>query len=316
MAPESLPSVSVIVPVYNDPRGLRATVTALLEQTYPNDAYEILVVDNGSTDETYSAATELGDDHDRVTVLRETTVQSSYAARNAGIRNSAGDVLAFVDADVVVAEDWLVRSLRTLEAKNAEYLACDVRVRTNGPNASIAAEFDCRTGFPVQSYVEDREFAPTCCLFVRRSVFDSVGPFDSRFVSAGDLEFGNRVANSGRDLHFTAESTAVHPPRTTVRAHARKAFRVGRGRYQQRAFYPHRYGTVRSELLSPGLYLPVLPSQLRAGVRGWDELPIRRKVAFYLLATLLNWMRTYGRFREAWRQFHSARSVGENGGSS
>lgn len=244
MPSESLPSVSVIVPVYNDPRGLRATVTSLLEQTYSNDAHEIFVVDNGSTDGTYSVATELGDEHECVTVLRETAVQSSYAARNAGIRNSSGEVLAFVDADVTVGDDWLVRALRELEAKEADYLACDVQVRANGTNATIPAEFDCRTGFPVQSYVEEREFAPTCCLFVRRAVFESVGLFDSRFVSAGDLEFGNRVANSGRELHVTSESKAVHPARTTVESHARKAIRVGRGRYQQRSYYPHRYGTV------------------------------------------------------------------------
>ena len=75
-------TISVIVPVYNDRDGLTATVHSLLEQEYPADRYEILVVDNRSTDGTHAAAQALSAEHPtRVRALAETQVQSSYAAR-------------------------------------------------------------------------------------------------------------------------------------------------------------------------------------------------------------------------------------------
>ena len=91
---ETNPFVSVIVPVYNDPEGIRDCLTALSEQSYPDDRYEVIVVDNGSTDSTRSVISEFP-----VTFRIEDEIQGSYAARNTGIANAHGDVFGFVDAD-------------------------------------------------------------------------------------------------------------------------------------------------------------------------------------------------------------------------
>ena len=80
-------AVSVIVPVYNDPDGIAATLDSLLAQSTTPD-YRIHVVDNDSTDRTPEVVRSYTNDNDRITLHHERDVQSSYAAHNTGIRNS------------------------------------------------------------------------------------------------------------------------------------------------------------------------------------------------------------------------------------
>jgi glycosyltransferase involved in cell wall biosynthesis len=93
---------SVIVPVFNAAAYLERCVRALLAQTLPPDRYEIVTIDNNSTDE--SAA--IIESFDRVKLLHESE-QGSYAARNRGIREAQGEIVAFTDPDCVPREDWL-----------------------------------------------------------------------------------------------------------------------------------------------------------------------------------------------------------------
>lgn len=82
MADSPFPCVSVIVPVYNDPTGIRDTLTALTKQTYPTERVNILPIDNGSTDETRDVIRQFEREHENVTLVVEDEIQGSYAARN------------------------------------------------------------------------------------------------------------------------------------------------------------------------------------------------------------------------------------------
>jgi hypothetical protein len=99
---EDWPFVSIIVPVYNGSRSIDALLTSLLALDYPADRCEILIVDNKSTDDTCERVQRYP-----VTLLEETEIQSSYAARNRGIRAAKGGIIAFTDADCVADPDWL-----------------------------------------------------------------------------------------------------------------------------------------------------------------------------------------------------------------
>lgn len=292
------PTVSVVVPVYNDPEGIRMTLESLVAQTYPDEAYEVIAVDNGSTDGTQGVIREFETAHDTVELAVEDEIQGSYAARNAGIDRATGSVVGFLDADVTVDEEWLSLAVTEMERTDAAYLACDVRLYADGTESPVT-RYKRLTGFPVEKYVEEFSFAPTCCLLVRRRLLDDVGRFDERLVSGGDLEFGNRVSDAGRELHFTDEVTAFHPTRSTVREVARKAVRVGRGRYQLRAYYPERYGSPMAMLLNPLTYAPPLPWRLSAAFEDYDSLATREKPLMYLLLTVAKFARTYGKLAQA-----------------
>ena len=299
------PQVSVVVPVYNDPTGLQDTLDSLVEQTYPTDAHEVLVVDNGSTDETPTVAREFADEYEQITALAEDEVQSSYAARNKGIEHASGEILAFVDADMTAGDEWLVDAVDAFERADAEYVGCNVEMVPSEDGDSLAERYNLQTGFPIDHFVENLGFAPTCCLLVHRSVIDDVGPFDSRLLSGGDREFGHRVRDSGRELQFAPDATIYHPTRSTADAILRKSRRVGRGVYQLRAFHPDRYDSAVPVALNPVPYLPPRPDRVRS-VDGWNELSRREKAGFYLLSYARGICNGLGRLEETVRRRASA----------
>ncbi|MCU4925463.1 glycosyltransferase [Halobacteria archaeon AArc-dxtr1] len=273
---------AIIVPVYNDPAGVRTTIESLRPQLTDAGAH-LYVVDNGSTDETPAVID--GYTIDRISHLSEPTIQSSYAARNTGIRNTDSEILAFVDANMTVPDDWLESALEKFHSADADYMGCNVEL-TPPDDLSLAARYDHHTGFPVQQYLERQQFAPTCCLFVRRNVFEDVGLFDHRLISGGDKEFGNRVYEAGYDLHFAEDVTMYHPTRDTVRELVKKDLRVGRGLCQLQRYHPDRYGT-------PGI--PPRPSGLKSPD---NELPPRDRLAFGALSKFLTGIRGLGYYRE------------------
>jgi len=181
--------ISVIVPVYNDSRGLKDTLESLVNQNFPPENFEIIVADNGSIDNTLDVAKEFIQNYTKlIRFVVEDKTQSSYAARNKGMKDAKGSIVAFIDADMSVDEDWLTRISDSLEEHQADCLACNVEIFTKGK--SVFGLYNKMTGFPVEDYVRNLHFAPTCCLVVRKIVCENAGLFDSRLISSGDKEFG------------------------------------------------------------------------------------------------------------------------------
>lgn len=275
--------VTAIIPVYNDPEGIDKTLRALTCQS--DEIHEILVVDNGSNDDTRDVIHKYADERDNITLIVENEIQGSYAARNKGIKRATGDIIGFIDADETVEEDWIESALQTFQTRDADYMGCNVEL-TLPPNPTLAARYDHHTGFPVKQYLEHQYFAPTCCLFVRRNVFEEVGLFDHRLVSGGDKEFGNRVHEAGYDMHFAEDVTMYHPTRNTVQELVKKDRRVGHGLCQLQRYHPERYGT-------PGV--PPRPS----GVKLPDpDLETRDRLAFGALSRFLTGVRGLGYYQE------------------
>jgi hypothetical protein len=164
-------------------------------------------------------------------------------------------------------------------------MGCNVEL-TLPDDPSLAARYDHHTGFPVEQYLESQRFAPTCCLFVRRAVFEDVGLFDHRLESGGDKEFGNRVHDAGYELHFAADVTMYHPTRNSLRAHVKKELRVGRGLCQLQRYHPDRYGTPGVAPRPSGVRSPDAEDELMGGWR------------FRLLGMLLTLVRGVGYYRE------------------
>lgn len=275
-------TISVIIPVYNDPEGILTTLKSVLQHSID----EVIVVDNASTDRTPEVVADI--DEDRVSLVHETEIQSSYAARNTGIRNASNDVLAFLDADMRVSERWAEDLIETVEREGVRYGGCNVEL-IPCTTPGMAARFDAHTGFPVEQYLRGQRFAPTSSLVTRMEIFEEVDLFDPRFVSGGDKEFGNRVDEAGYELTYLADVTAHHPPRNSIRELVEKDLRVGRGHAQLQRYYPDRYG-------SPGM--PPRPSGVK---RPGKELPAMDRLAFGMLGTVLTGMRGIGYYREAIR---------------
>ena len=206
---KTLPFVSVIVPVYNAKEMVGDCVESLLNQDYPKDRYEIIIVDNDSTDGTAEIIRRYP-----VQYLLEAGMHTSYAARNTGARKARGELLAFCDADETAGRAWI----RALVAALGEGYAGSAGPMLPAPHeetlfmAYAASDanphhFDAPTDIVV---------AVTGNVMYRRSAFKDLGGFDVQ-ASGADLTFSRRVITELKmKLRFTPEAFVYHKPRTTL----------------------------------------------------------------------------------------------------
>ena len=112
----SAKTISVIIPVFNDPVRITKALDALISQTYPRDYYEVIITDNGSTDSTPKVIREYVTEYpNMVQMLEEKNIRSSYAARNKGIDAARGEILAFTDSDCIPQSDWIDAGVKALD---------------------------------------------------------------------------------------------------------------------------------------------------------------------------------------------------------
>ena len=282
---DAVPSLDIIVPVYNDPLGIGVTLDSLAALEF--NQYHVIVVDNGSTDDTRNVIDSQVHDNNNFELIVENEFQGSYAARIRGIEHSQSKVLAFLDADETVDADWLGAALTAMERQDVNYLGCNVEITL--PKDILMGRYNAHTGFPVRQYLEEQNYAPTCALLVRRGVFEDVGPFDARLISGGDREFGERVHEAGYDQGYAEDATVYHPARTSFKSLAKKNFRVGRGFCQKQRYYPDRYG-------NPGI--PPRPSGPGNSDEEDDELSLTTRLVFAFLSVAMLACRGLGYYYE------------------
>lgn len=222
-----VPSVTVIIPTYNDLEGLTRCLSLLARQDYPPDSVDVVVVDNNSTVDLRPA---LPDDA-RFRLIHEKR-RGSYAARNTGTKHARGEVLAFTDADCLPRSDWLRRGVAALYG-NGEPDAVGGAINLileRGRRRSTGPElYDALEGFPQEHFITHYPFAATANVFVRVETFRTVGAFDAELKSGGDREWGMRLDAGGRSWLFAADAVVDHPSRATWAELTRKSIRVATG---------------------------------------------------------------------------------------
>ncbi len=213
------PTVSVIIPAFNAEGRLGRLLQSLVQQQYPRELLEILVVDNGSTDRTRDIAAEFP-----VRVLSETRLQNPGSARNAGVAEATGEVIAFIDADCVASPTWIAEAVHTLDTESAALVAGDIQwVFSSPPRA--AEIFDSLVHLRNDIHARENGTAVTANLVVRSEVFKKTGPFPA-WKAGEDYTFCIRAREAGYLLVFGEKAVVVHETRK-LRSLLRKAWRVG-----------------------------------------------------------------------------------------
>tara|TARA_Y100000590_G_scaffold5427_1_gene7275 strand:- start:2894 stop:3748 length:855 start_codon:yes stop_codon:yes gene_type:complete len=235
---------------------LRDTLESLVSQNFSQKQFEIIVADNGSTDETLDVAKDYKKKFPSlVNYVVENQIQSSYAARNKGVKVSKGSLISFVDADMTVKVDWLSKIVNSFNKdKDLSYLGCKVNIYSK--KHSFASLYDILIGFPVEMNMNFEHYAPTCCLTVRRSIFDRIGFFDSRFKGGGDEEFGKRAWKNGIKMKYDSKIIMNHPARENIFKLFKKSLRVGRSRAETSSIFPDLFSHNIKRYLSIRPYLP------------------------------------------------------------
>ncbi|WP_444989118.1 glycosyltransferase [Halomonas mongoliensis] len=215
--------VSVIVPTYRDWAGLEHCLSALVRRCYPRKHYEVLVVNNAPQEAAPTGFTLPGNAR-----LVGEPKPGSYAARNRGIAEASGEVLAFLDADCLPAPDWLEAALDCLESQNADLVAGHITLTYQSEKLTPAECYEKAFAFRQAQNVE-QGVAVTANLIVRREVFDAVGKFNEKMMSGGDFEFTRRATAAGFKLVYCPDAVVRHPARNTLASLAQKARRVSAG---------------------------------------------------------------------------------------
>jgi len=109
-----LPFISVIVPALNAEKAIKECILSLLNQNYPKNKYEIIFVDNNSTDNTYNILKKF---RKRIKILKELE-EGSYRARNKGLRSARGSIIAFTDSDCIVDRSGFSMLVKHLKIKS------------------------------------------------------------------------------------------------------------------------------------------------------------------------------------------------------
>jgi len=222
-------SVSVIIPTYNRAADLRHCLEALAAQTLSPDRYEVLVIDDGSSDETPAVVAEaqLTACHDLRSFVQPN--RGPGAARNQGIRHASGEVIAFTDDDCRPDRDWLEALLTALPA---DPRIAGIGGRTVRLRDTLVSRYIDAIGMLHHPRKQGSVlWLVTANALYRRSSLSEVGGFEEQFGWPGgeDVELSARIRAKEYSLTTTEKAIVHHNHRDSLRGLYRTCVRYGRG---------------------------------------------------------------------------------------
>jgi GT2 family glycosyltransferase len=268
------PRISVVVCTYNGRAVVSGCLAALQRLEYPN--FEVIVVDDGSTDGTAQVASEYG--YRVISLIRNRGLST---ARNVGMEAATGEIVAYIDDDAYPDAHWL------------RYLAITFLTTTHaavgGPNVApdgdglVADSVACAPGNPAHVLISDQEaeHIPGCNMAVLRERLVAVGGFDPAFRVAGDdVDLCWRLRQRGWTLGFNPAAMVWHRRRPSVRAFWRQQVGYGRSEALLERKWPENYNVAGHASWSGRLYGKGIACRLGRPARiyygTWGTAPFQR----------------------------------------
>jgi succinoglycan biosynthesis protein ExoA len=254
--------LTIVVPIRNEEGSIRETLDGLVRQHYPQDRYEIIVVDGQSSDGTRNVVEKFMDEHRAASIrLLDNPGKLSSRARNIGIRAARGRLIAVIDGHVYIPSNRLFAAMQRLAEQHAALCLARpapllVPELARGKAYWIAIARKCWLAHSQNSYIySDHEgfVDPVSSGFAYdREVFGRVGYFDEAFDAAEDVEFHHRLRFAGIEAYTSPELTIYSYPRQTLTALFRQMVRYGVGR--ARCLRKHRGSFSRELLIPPAIF--------------------------------------------------------------
>lgn len=252
--------ISVVVPARNAARTIGSCLQSLLEQSVSRERYEVIVVDDGSTDGTRQVVERSG-----ATLIAQAQ-QGPAAARNKGVSVSKGGILLFTDADCVPVANWVGEMVRPFEDPQIVGVKGVYRTRQQGiiPRF-VQCEYEERYEFMAKRRWID--FIDTYSAGYRREIFLAEGGFDTRYasVSVEDQELSFRLAELGHKMVFNPRAVVYHQHPETLTAYFKRKFNIGYWKVMVLRRYPgkavrdsHTPQTVKIQMGLALLLVPLL----------------------------------------------------------
>lgn len=294
--------VSVIVVCYNERVNIGCCLQSLVDLQYPQEDYEILVVDNNSEDGTQEIIRGFQKDHPRIRLFinQERGIASS---RNMGIKRAAYPYVAFTDADCQVPPEWLGVMVDGFKRHREYYPELVAAGGTNEAPAGVSSFYDSvnivlKTLLGNRGSTQGREFSqdrlvdhiPTLNILYDKAMIISAGGFDEdfRFVCE-DPELNHRLVKSNHKIVYLKDSRVSHRFRPGFLCWAKRTFSYGWGRTQIILRHPDHFSFIY--LLPPAIILLWIGPPLFL----WNP------VAWWPIATYTLFLGLYALFHCLWR---------------
>jgi len=235
--------ISVILPVLNAAPWLEEQLRALTAQRCP-EPWEVVVVDNGSTDGSRELCQRWCDDHERFRFVDASRSPGAPASRNAGVRNSSGEYLAFCDADDVVHAGWLAACADALRSADVVAGVFDFWTLNWIPPTPAMPAANRQLGFLPAGLGAN--------LAMRREVFDKVGGFDERMLVGEDIDLCWQAQLQGYEFAYAGDAVVSKRERNWFSEVYRQSFAYGRSgpmlykRYRNRGAKRDLLGAVKA----------------------------------------------------------------------
>jgi len=241
------PFVSVVIPALNCADDVEGCVKSLRSQDYPEDRYEIIIVDNGSTDATLDILSRVGV---RYFVRRE---RSRSKALNTGIANARGEIICTTDISCRPEANWIRTIVESFRDPSVGCVAGEIKLLKTSDNAVI--RFQERTNYMSGMLALSRRqppalpFADGANASFRKQLFDEIGPFEESFIKSADVEICYRMLFlSNYRMVFNRDAITWEPGEPTLKALLHQRFRMGIGANLLRKKYPALYRLNRKRL--------------------------------------------------------------------
>lgn len=262
------PTMSVVVCTHNGSRTIRDTLEALRHVEYPH--FEVIIVDDGSTDDTAEIARGY-----EVTLIR-TENRGLSSARNTGWQTARGEIVAYIDDDAYPDPHWLLYlAYAFMTTSHAGVGGYNIAPPGDGPIAECVAN---APGGPVHVLLTDTEaeHIPGCNMAFRRKALEAIGGFDPRYRAAGDdVDLCWRLMEHGETIGFHAGAMDWHHRRNSVGMYWRQQKGYGKAEALLEEKWPTRYNAIGHVNWSGRLYgrgftepLPLMRARIYQGTWG------------------------------------------------
>jgi glycosyltransferase involved in cell wall biosynthesis len=203
------PMVSVVIPCYNAGKTLRDTLSSVVSQAYPS--FEIIAVDDGSTDDTHSIICGFGE---KVKLLTQAN-QGASAARNSAFKQAVGEILLLLDSDAKVFPKWIQHhvdeQIRGKKVVGGSVIPWNDTFWGMCDYYSTWYEY-----YPQKKPQENRYQISSTNLSIHSSVIQKIGYFDTRIKGIEDAEYTHRMAKNGFSISFAPHILMAHHDRETL----------------------------------------------------------------------------------------------------
>lgn len=294
--PNDLPSVSIIVPVKNEENVIGRLLNALKTSIYPQDKKEIIIVEDGSTDKTADICKKFAKENpSQVKLLRRSFSDGKPSALQEALKHVSGEIVAVFDADNIPETDFLLRATSYFE--DPSVTAVQGRLAAVNENENILTKFVAQEeSLRCEAYMRGKDvlglFVPLTgsCYFVRKSVLDDVGGWDSKVLSE-DMELAARLTENGHKIRYASDVKSWQEYPATVSGFFKQRTRWFRGTME----VSFRYGSLLKRPTKKSFDAEVTlagPFVLISCLLGYFAtvssffIPINHDAAFILLANI------------------------------